>query len=254
MWATSDGPRIEDFGINEGDLDRAPKLFLSNHRPGVLVGAYIIAGVVAFTAIFHSSGSMPAALFFSAMTLAAGSVLLLPALMLILCAGEWAEERWFCRRFPVLRACLSYQRAVAEHRRSADRRVSRVTAPEDWFNVSHSAFLEMLSTELETLFEASVSRVDREDAGFDFVVEQAERSLLLRCESGVKPVAAAVGRELVAAVDDFRGDAAVIITVAEPTPALESYIADRPITIAPPWALDAVVSDACFRNSHRGCH
>jgi hypothetical protein len=106
----------------------------------------------------------------------------------------------------------------------------------------------MLSTELDTLFGASVSWADREETGFDFVVEQAERRLLLRCESGVKPVAAAVGRELVAAVDDFRGDAAVIITVAEPTPALEGYIADRPITIAPPWDLDAVVSDVCFRN------
>ncbi|MCW8985234.1 MAG: hypothetical protein OQK55_07820 [Thermoanaerobaculales bacterium] len=249
MWATSDGPRIEDFGINEGDLDRAPKLFLSNHRPGVLVGAYIIAAVVAFTAIFHSSGSMPAAVFFSAMTLAAGSVLLLPVLMLVLCAGEWAEERWFCRRVPILRACLAYQRAVAEHRRSTDNRVSPVTAPEAWSSVSHSAFLEMLSTDLDTLFEASVSRANREETGFDFVVERAERRLLLRCESGVKPVAAAVGRELVAAVDDFRGDAAVIITVAEPTPALDSYIADRPITIAPPWALDAVVSDVCLRIS-----
>jgi hypothetical protein len=247
MWATSDGPRIEDFGINEDDLDRVPKLFLSNHRPEVLVSAYIIAAVMAVTAIFHSSGSMPAALFFSAMTLAAGSVLLLPALMTILCAGEWIEERWLCRRVPVLRAYLAYQRAVAEHRRSTDNRVSPVTAPKGWSSASHSAFLEMLSTELDTLFGA-VSWADREETGFDFVVEQAERRLLLRCESGVKPVAAAVGRELVAAVDDFRGDAAVIITVAEPTPALEGYIADRPITIAPPWDLDAVVSDVCFRN------
>jgi hypothetical protein len=64
----------------------------------------------------------------------------------------------------------------------------------------------------------------------------------------VNPVAEAVGRELVTAVDDFRGDAAVVVTVAEPTPVLERYIADRPITIAPPWDLDAVVSDVCFRN------
>ena len=249
MWATSDGPRIEDFGINEGDLDRAPKLFLSNHRPGVLVGAYIIAAVVVFAAIFHSSGSMPAAVFFSAVTLAAGSVLLLPVLMLVLCAGEWAEERWFCRRVPILRACLAYQRAVAEHRRSTDNRVFPITTPEGWSSVSHSAFLEMLNSDLDGLFEASVSRVGREETGFDFVVERAERRLLLRCESGVKPVAAGVGRELVAAVDDFHGDTAVIITVAEPTPALESYIADRPITIAPPWALDAAVSDVGLRNS-----
>jgi hypothetical protein len=246
MRVTSDGPRIEEFGINEDDLDRAPKLFFPNHRPGVFVGAYFIAAVVVFTAVFHSCDSIPAAVFFSVMTLAAGSVLLLPVLMLVLCAGEWAEERWFCRRVPLLRACLAYQRAVVEHRRSTDKRVSPFTAPEDWFSVSHSAFLEMLSPYLNELFEASVSRADREETGFDFVVVRAGQRLLLRCESGAKPVTAAVGRELVAAVDDFRGDAAVIITVAEPTPALESYIADRPITIAPPWALDAVVSEICL--------
>ena len=249
MWATSDGPRIEDFGINENDLERAPRLFLSNHRPGLLVGAYFVAAVVVFTAVFHSSDSIPAAVFFSVVTLAAGSVLLLPVLMLVLCAGEWAEERWFCRRVPILRACLAYQRAVAEHRRFTDNRVSPFTTPKGWSSVSHSAFLEMLSSNLERLLEASVSRVDREETGFDFIVERVGRRLLLRCESGVKPVSAAVGRELVTAVDDFRGDAAVIITVAEPTPALESYVADRSITIAPPRALDAVVSDLCLRSS-----
>ena len=249
MWATSDGPRIEDFGINENDLERAPRLFLSNHRPGVLVGAYFVAAVVVFTAVFHSSESIPAAVFFSVITLAAGSVLLLPVLILVLCAGEWAEERWFCQRVPILRACLAYQRAVAADRQSTDKRVFPLTAPEGWSSVSHSVFLEMLSSNLDGLLEASVSRADREETGFDFLVEQAEQRLLLRCESGVKPVSAAVGRELVAAVDDFRGDAAVIITVAERTPALESYISDRSITIAPPWALDAVVSDLCLRNS-----
>lgn len=249
MWATSDGPRIEDFGISEDDLKRAPKLFLSNHRPGVLVGAYFVAAVVIFIAIYHSSDSMPAAVFFSVITLAAGSVLLLPVLILVLCAGEWAEERWFCRRVPILRACLAYQRAVAEDHKSTDKRVSPQTAPELWSSVSHSVFLEMLSSTLDGLLGTSFSRADREEAGFDFLVERAGRRLLLRCESGVKPVSAAVGRELVAAVDDFRGDSAVIITVAEPTPALESYIADRSITVAPPKALDAVVSDLCARNS-----
>jgi len=249
MRATSDGPRVEDFGITEDDLQRAPRLFLSNHRPGVLVAAYFVVAIVAVLVVFKSSHSMPAAVFFSAITLAAGSVLLLPFLTLVLCAGEWAEERWFCRRVPILRACLAYQRAVAEHRRSIAHRASSCSAPEGWSNLSHSVFLESLGFDLDGLYGASVSRGHREETGFDFVVERAGRRLLLRCESGVKPVAAAVARELVAAIDDFRADAAVIVTVAEPTPALESYIADRSITIAPPWAVDTAVSDLCLRHS-----
>jgi len=249
MLAKFDGPRIEDFGISEDDLHRVPKIFLSNHRPGVFVAAYFIAAVVVFATVLRSSDSMAAAIFFSAIILAAGSVLLLPVLTLVLCAGEWAEVRWLCRRVPILRACLSYQRAVEEHRRSTDRRVSRVTAPDGWSGISDSAFLELMRSELDRICQAPVSRADREETGFDFVVEWAGRRLLLRCESGVKPVAAAVGRELVAAVDDYRADAAVIVAVAEPTPALESYISDRSITIASPWALDEAISDLFLRYS-----
>ena len=168
MWATSDGPRVEDFGITEEDLQRAPKLFLSNHRPGVLVGAYFVAAIVVVLVVFKSSHSMPAAVFFSAITLAAGSVLLLPFLTLVLCAGAWAEERWFCRRVPILRACLAYQRAVAEHRRSIANRTSSFSAPEDWSSVSHSVFLELLRFDLDGLYGVSVSRADREETGFDF--------------------------------------------------------------------------------------
>lgn len=240
MWATSDGPRMEDFGITEEDLERAPRLFLSNHRPAVLVGAYLVAAAAVFTLILHSSQSMPAAVFFTVVGLAAGSVLLLPALVLLVCAGERAEEKWLCRRVPMLRACLAYQRAVADHRCVIDDRASNVCDVGQWSAASGTTFSTMVRAELEQRFRRPVFAVDREEAGFDYRVDLQGRRLIFRCQAGPEPVAAAVGRELVAAIDDFQAQAAVIVTPAQPTDALRQYIVNRPITVVAPWALERV--------------
>jgi len=239
MWATSDGPKIEDFGISEDDLARAPRLFLSSHRIGVLFAAYFIAAVLVFVLIIETSHSMPAAAFFTIITLAAGSVILLPALFLLVCVGEKAEERWLCRRVPMLQACLAYEKAVAEHRRLADSRVARPLEPEDWPALSESAFHRQLRLELDRRFQSSVSETDREHTGFDFIIDLSRQRFIVRCEAGSTPVAASVARELVAALEDSGADSAVIVSSAKPTDALKEYIADRPITLAAPWQLDA---------------
>lgn len=240
MWATSDGPRIEDFGITEEDLARAPRLFLSSHRMKVLLAAYIVAAAVIFFVIIETSHSIPAAAFFTIITLAAGSVLMLPALVLLVCAGEQAEERWLCRRVPMLRACLAYQRAVAEHRRAAEGKSGRPLDPKDWPALSGPAFRRHVRTELDRSFQSSVSETDRERTGFDFILDVDEKRLILRCEAGSTPVAASVARELVAALGDSQADAAVIVTTEYPTAPLEAYIAGRPITLAAPWELDSL--------------
>ena len=239
MWATSEGPRIEEFGITEDDLARAPRLFLSSHRVGVLLAAYLVAAAVVFLLIIETSHSVPAAAFFTVITLAAGSVLLLPLLVLLVCAGEQAEERWLCRRVPMLRACLAYQRALAEHRRLTDETVDRPLDPKDWPSLPGPAFLRQVRAELGRRFQSSVAETDREQTGFDFVVDTAGKRIIVRCEVGAMPVAASVARELVAALDDSDADAALIVTTAEPTAALEEYVANRPISLTAPWELDA---------------
>ena len=245
MWATSEGPRIEEFGITEDDLARAPKLFLSSHRAGVLLAAYLVAATVVFLLIIKTSHSIPAAAFFTIITLAAGSVLLLPIMVLLVCAGEQAEERWLCRRVPMLSACLAYQRALTEHRRSKEKETDLAIDPEDWSTLSGPAFHRRVRSELDRRFQSSVSETDREQTGFEFLVDMVGERTILRCESGSTPVAAAVARELVAALDDFHADAAVIVTSARPTRALEDYIIDRAIRIAAPWALSAIeISDS----------
>jgi hypothetical protein len=243
MWATSEGPRVEDFGITEDDLEHAPRPFLAHHRLQVLAGAYVIAAGLLFSTIFAASDSMPAAAFFTVIALAAGSVLLLPVLVFALCAGEQAEERWLCRRVPILTACLAYQRALADHRRNISGCRIPSTPPAEWFGVGQTAFVELVGSELDRRGGVRVSAADREATGFDFIVEHGRNCVLLRCEAGLTSIGAAVGRELAAAVNDFGADEAVIVTVSEPTAVLDDYIADRPITLAAPWELDKVLSE-----------
>jgi hypothetical protein len=237
MWATSDGPRIEDFGITEDDLARAPKLFFSSHRVKVVIAAYLMVTAVVFLVIVGTSHSLPAAAFFTVVTLAAGSVLLLPTVILLVCVGERAEERWLCRRVPVLRACLAYRRAVDEHRRLTDRKTHRPLEPREWRRLSQASFRRQTQSELDRHFPASVFEIDRERHGIDCMIELAGSRVIIRCEAGESPVAASVGRELVAATDDLQAEAAVIVTAATPTRTLEDYIFDRPIRLIEPWAL-----------------
>jgi hypothetical protein len=86
-----------------------------------------------------------------------------------------------------------------------------------------------------------VIAVDREATGLDFALTAADGQVLVRCESGVQPVTAAVGREMVAAMADRGAARALIVTTAEATPALADYIAGRPISVAAPWQLNAII-------------
>ena len=133
VWATSDGPKVEDFGITEEDLVEAPRLFVAGHRPWIFLLTHVFVAAALFFGILRAGSSWSAAAFFTIVILAAGSVLLLPILVAALCIGERAEERWLCKRVPVLRACLAYRSAVAEHpRRSAFPSRPHPSTSQDW--------------------------------------------------------------------------------------------------------------------------
>ena len=234
MWATSDGPKIEDFGISERDLAQVPQFIVANHRKGLIVGVYLVAALGLFWLLMSVGGSWPAAVFFTIIVLAAVSVLLLPAAFLAVCAGEQAEQRWLCRRFPALRACLAYQKAVADHRRRSLLSAPPSPGSENWRAISLPAALMITGNMLNKISCGRVTEVNRENAGFDFLVESDGRRLLLRCEPGPNPVSAAVGRELTGALVDFDAEAAFVVAVAEPSRALEDYVSERPITLVNP--------------------
>ncbi|MDX2437351.1 MAG: hypothetical protein QNL88_09900 [Acidobacteriota bacterium] len=240
MWATSDGPRIEDFGITEEDLARAPGLFVADHRFAILGLAYLIAAAALFTAILRVGNSWAAALFFTVVAIAAGSILLLPLVVAALCAGEQAEERWLCRRVPALRACLAYRKAVADHTRHTASELTRHSpAPEEWAVLSPGVFRAEVASLLEQSVAAAVFRCDREATGIDFRVDWTDRCVILRCEAGLQPISAGVGRELTAALTEFEADSAVILSVSGPDPGLARYITKRSIMVLPPWELTA---------------
>jgi hypothetical protein len=230
---------MEDFGITEEDLARAPCLFLAGHRAAVLAAAYLVSATVVFVLILTGSDSYPAAAVFTIIVLAAASILLLPILTLAQCASEQAEERWLCRRFPKLRACLAYRKAVAEHARKVRLKSTSGPQPVEWWtSTPPAAFVEAVRKEIERHGGTDAIPVDRERCGVDFVVDGADGVVLFRCEPGRAPVAAAVGRELAAAMADHGAARAVLVTAAGPTPALSDYIAERPITVVAPWQLD----------------
>jgi hypothetical protein len=239
MAGGAGGPQLEDFGITEEDLSRAPCLFLAGHRAAVLATAYLSAAVVAFVLVSSGSSSYPAAAFFTIIVLAAASILLLPILTLAQCASEQAEERWLCRRFPKLSACLAYRKAVAEHARKARSAPGFDPGSAEWWSSAPpAAFVEAARMAIERHPGPAAVPVDRERSGVDFVVDGTDGVVLVRCEPGRRPVAAAVGRELAAALADHGAVRAVLVTAAGSTPALSDYIAHRPITVVAPWQLD----------------
>ncbi len=243
MWATSDGPKIEDFGITEDDLVHAPGLFVAGHRLWIFLLTYAIVAAAFFFAILRTGSSWSAAAFFTIILLAAGSVLLLPILVAALCVGERAEERWLCKRVPLLRACLAYRRAVDEHRqRTTIPARSHPATSQDWAVLSPASFRAEVASLLEKTVHGTVSSFDREATGIDFEVGAATGTVLIRCEAGAQPVTAGVGRELVTAVAERRAARAVVVTTAGASPALADYIAGRPISVVTPPQLHEIVS------------
>jgi hypothetical protein len=215
-----------------------PCSFVANHRLKLLLGSYLVAAGVVFVAILQVGDSWPAAVFFTLIVVAAGSILLLPVLMLGLCATEAAEEHWLCRSFPKLRACLAYQKAMAEHERRIIARTPPPVGEDEWLALSELRFLEEVASLLERRHPSAVSRMQRESSGLDFVIEDGVSEVLVRCESGSIPIAASVGREMAAALSDRGAGRAVIISGARAAPLLEDYIADRAIEVIAPSNLE----------------
>ena len=139
MAERADLPRPADFGITEEDLEQTPCAFMTRHRAGVLSGLYLVIAAVLFLLILRSGGSYPAAALFAVLTVAAGSILLLPVVVLSLCATEQAEERWLCSRFPKMRACIAYRRALAEYERRLPQRSE--TVDESWWSTASAPAL-----------------------------------------------------------------------------------------------------------------
>ncbi len=236
IWDTTNGPRVEDFGISEEDLANAPGMFFAEKWPSILGVAYLVAAAAISFIIFRVAGSWPAALFFTTIILAAGSVVLLPLAMLVLCASERVEERWLCRRFPTLRACLAYRKAVSDYDRSTRPR-SVPDDPEWWRSAGEVAFRSAIGLKFDQVCPNRVAALDRESTGIDMVITTGESDLLIRCHVGGDAVPVSIAREVRAALVDRGASAAMILSAADPSPACRDYISGHSISIVQPWQL-----------------
>jgi hypothetical protein len=237
MWATSDGPRAGDFGLSEEDLAGVPRAFLGSHWPMVLGILYLVAAVVLCGLIFHVGRSWPAAVFFTVMALAAGSILLLPLALAAVCVGERAEERWLCRKLPMVRACLAYRGAREDHDARLRRGERRRENPNWWILAGPREYRDAVGESLKSLFPDEVRELDCEASGIDFLVT-IEDPVVVRCFAGTGTVPASIGREVAAVLGDRSASAAVIVASGDPSGDLADYVSTRSMAVVRPWEIE----------------
>ena len=231
---TIDQPRPEDFGVTAGDVERAPELVVTRFRLLIFLVLYIVVFAVVFAFIFAFSDSIPAALTFGLIVVAAVSIVLVPILLCALCASEKLETRWLCRRFPAIKECLAYQEAMAEFRRLTRRPPE---GPHDhawWTRLSGPTFRGQVQQALNQRNLELTPVADREAEGYDYTFRDTSGKVLIRCEAGATRIDIGVGRELTACLDETGAGRAIVVTPSGVSKRLAAYLMDHSIDVVDP--------------------
>ena len=231
-----DKPRPENFGVTADQVEQAPELFVTRHRLAIFVAIYIAVFAVVFAVVFATSESVPAALIFGLILVAAGSIVLIPLVVCCLCASEKAETRWVCRRFPAMKACLAYREALAEFTRKTRRSPDRPRDRDWWIGLSASTFRGQVQAALEQRGLDLTPVADRQADGYDYAFVDDD-TVLVRCEEGTTPLDIGVGRELTACLLETGAARAVLVTAAGVSRRLTEYLVDHPIDVVEPEAI-----------------
>ena len=231
-----DKPRPENFGVTADQVEQAPELFVTRHRLAIFVAIYIAVFAVVFAVVFATSESVPAALIFGLILVAAGSIVLIPLVVCCLCASEKAETRWVCRRFPAMKACLAYREALAEFTRKTRRSPDRPRDRDWWIGLSASTFRGQVQAALEQRGRELTPVADRQADGYDYAFVDDD-TVLVRCEEGTTPLDIGVGRELTACLLETGAARAVLVTAAGVSRRLTEYLVDHPIDVVEPEAI-----------------
>ncbi|MGD8440904.1 MAG: hypothetical protein PVG53_10230 [Holophagae bacterium] len=230
-------PRVEDFGITEQDLSSVPRPWLMRYRPQVVFALFVATTTATFVGLLAAGAPTTAAALFSVVLVAAWSIVLIPIFVCLLCASERVERRWLCRRFPLLDACLAYREAVEEHRDRRVRREQNHADPGWWPTLTPEAFRLQIERQLEARGIPSRRVRDPHAAGYDSEISVGGERVLLRCVPGDHPVEIAVGRELIACLEETGADRAVIVTAAGADSDLEAYLVGRRLSVTDPVRL-----------------
>lgn len=232
-----DKPRPENFGVTAEQVERAPELFVTRHRPAIFVVVYLAVFAVVFTVVLATSESVTAALVFGLILVAAGSIVLIPLAVCCLCASETVETRWVCRRFPAMKACLAYREALAEFTRKTRRSPDRPRERDWWVGLSASTFRGQVQAALEQRGLELTPVADRQADGYDCSFADDRGTVLVRCEGGTTPLDIGVGRELTACLLETGAARAVLVTPAGVSRRLTRYLVDHPIDVVEPEAI-----------------
>jgi hypothetical protein len=194
-----------------------------------VVLVYGAAAALVISASLALSGSLIAAVFFGGLLVAAGSVLLIPAVTGLVCAVEQCEHSWLCRRYAKYRALTEYRKALSAHETEFQRyRAARERASRDyWLAMSR----DRLTAEVAQLFQSRGSDVrklsSRDESGADLLVVDEGLVTAVRCEPGPVQTGIALGRELAAARLDVGADRLVLVAPAGADHALAEYLASH---------------------------
>jgi hypothetical protein len=230
-------PQLEDFGITEQDLTRAPEPRLMRVRPHAVMALLVATTAAAFVGLLIVGDSTSAALFFAIILVAAWSIVLMPVFVCLVCASECLERRWLCRKFPLLDACLAYRVAVEEHRSRQTRRNHKRADLDRWSALPPVVFRLEIERQLEAGGSAARRVRNPRSAGYDFEADTDGEHVLIRCVPGKRPAEIAVGRELMSCLDETDADRAVLVSAVGAAPDLAAYVRGRPLSVVDPVRL-----------------
>jgi len=226
-------PQPEDFGLSGHNLESLPRPRIKARQGLCVAVVYGSAVALVLFAALALSGSVIAAVFFGILLVAAGSVLLIPAVTGLVCAMERCEHHWLCRRYGAYRALSEYRRAMAEHE-----------VAQHQYEVWHSRTLEdhwrqmdqrTLVTETAELYRRAGKSVRKmvphDRAGVDLLIVSDASVTAIRCVADPVDEGLTLGRELAAARLDAGADRLLLVSPRGVDEELAEYLASHAGTI-----------------------
>ncbi len=226
-------PRPEDYGLSESTLESIPRPRIEPRRSLCIVVVYGSAVALVVSAALALSGSVIAAVFFGILLVAAGSVLLIPAVTGLVCAMERCEHNWLCRRYGTYRALSEYRRAMAQYEVELGQYdLWHARTLEDHWRQMDQRTLVAETAELYRRLGTSVREIDpRDRAGVDLMIVGDRSVTAIRCLTDLPDGGLAFGRELAAARLDAGADRLLLVAPGGVDNELAEYLAGHAGTI-----------------------
>jgi hypothetical protein len=222
-------PEPGDFGLSDADIEQVPESRIGSRRVACFLAIYGTAALLVMFAALALSGSLVGALFFGVLLVAAGSVLLVPAVAGLVCALEQCEHSWLCRRHARYRAISEYRKAWAAHDRELARyRAARSRAAESfWRDLGQAALVAETVRALRATRPRDKVAEAGENSGLDAVVRSDSGDVAVRCIADAVASGRPLGREVTAAAIDVGAAEVLVVAPRGADPELVTYLQEH---------------------------